>query len=145
MIFDLINKKNNDTSYKNDDLVKMLSLLIHAAKIDEKYSEDEKKIILNFIKKSSKEMTDTEMLNLLKKAEEYENNSNQILEYTREVKKMDMNKKKLVLEFLWEIILLDNKSDIYENNLMRRLCGLLYVPDKLSGEIKSNIIKRKNL
>ena len=83
MIFDLINKKNNDTSYKNDDLVKMLSLLIHAAKIDEKYSEDEKKIILNFIKKSSKEMTDTEMLNLLKKAEEYENNSNQILEYTR--------------------------------------------------------------
>tara|TARA_B100001741_G_C16492986_1_gene570653 strand:- start:614 stop:1051 length:438 start_codon:yes stop_codon:yes gene_type:complete len=145
MIFDLINKKNNDTSYKNDDLVKMLSLLIHAAKIDEKYSEDEKKIILNFIKKSSKEMTDTEMLNLLKKAEEYENNSNQILEYTREVKKMDMNKKKLVLEFLWEIILSDNKSDIYENNLMRRLCGLLYVPDKLSGEIKSNIIKRKNL
>ena len=58
---------------------------------------------------------------------------------------MDMNKKKLVLEFLWEIILSDNKSDIYENNLMRRLCGLLYVPDKLSGEIKSNIIKRKNL
>ena len=144
MIFDLINKKNNDTSYKNDDLVKMLSLLIHAAKIDEKYSEDEKKIILNFIKKSSKEMTDTEMLNLLKKAEEYENNSNQILEYTREVKKMDMNKKKLVLEFLWEIILSDNKSDIYENNLMRRLCGLLYVPDKLSGEIKLDIIKEKN-
>ena len=77
-------------------------------------------------------------------AEEYEKNSNQILEYTQEVKKMDSESKKLVLRFLWKIILSDDKSDIYENTLMRRICGLLYLPDKLSGEIKLDIIKEKN-
>ena len=73
-----------------------------------------------------------------------EKNSNQILEYTQEVKKMDSDSKKLVLRFLWKIILSDDKSDIYENTLMRRICGLLYLPDKLSGEIKLDIIKEKN-
>ena len=77
-------------------------------------------------------------------AEEYEKNSNQILEYTQEVKKIDSESKKLVLRFLWKIILSDDKSDIYENTLMRRICGLLYLPDKLSGEIKLDIIKEKN-
>ena len=81
---------------------------------------------------------------IIKSAEEYEKNSNQILEYTQEVKKMDSDSKKLVLKFLWKIILSDDKSDIYENTLMRRICGLLYLPDKLSGEIKLDIIKEKN-
>ena len=71
-----------------------------------------------------------------------EENSNQILEFTQEVKKMDFNTKRRVLEFLWKIILSDNTSDVYESNLMRRICGLLYLPDKLSGEIKLDIIRK---
>jgi len=146
MIFNLLNKKNRDDG-ANVNLIKMIALLIHAAKIDENYSEREKKIIMDFVaisSKSEKNINQEEVLRLVKKAEEYENNSNQILEYTKEVKKMSLDKKKLVLEFLWKIILSDDKSDIYESNLMRRICGLLYVPDKLSGKIKSNILKVKN-
>ena len=88
-------------------------------------------------------LSQNEIISLVEKAEEYEKNSNQILEYTQKVKKMDLNTKKLVLEFLWNIILSDDKSDIYESTLMRRICGLMYVPDKLNGEIKSNILKGK--
>jgi len=140
-------------SDKNNDLIKVICLLIHAARIDENYSEKEKKIIINFtelfLKKeierneSIKNLSQNEIISLVEKAEEYEKNSNQILEYTQKVKKMDLNTKKLVLEFLWNIILSDDKSDIYESTLMRRICGLMYVPDKLNGEIKSNILKGK--
>jgi len=140
-------------SDKNNDLIKVICLLIHAARIDENYSEKEKKIIINFtelfLKKERerneniKNLSQNEIISLIEKAEEYEKNSNQILEYTQKVKKMDLNTKKLVLEFLWNIILSDDKSDIYESTLMRRICGLMYVPDKLNGEIKSNILKGK--
>ena len=93
---------------------------------------------------SSNKKLDNEQINsLIDQAEQYEKNSNQILEFTQKVKKMDFNTKRRVLEFLWKIILSDNKSDVYESNLMRRICGLLYLPDKLSGEIKLDIIKRK--
>ena len=154
MIFNLLNKnKKNEKNNEDTNLIKMVALLIHAAKIYENYSEKEKKIIIDFalmfvekLKKSNeniKNVSREEILDLVKKAEEYENNSNQILEYTQEVKKMDTNKKQLVLEFLWKIILSDDKSDVYENTLMRRICGLLYVPDKLSGEIKLNVLKGK--
>ena len=94
---------------------------------------------------SKKNLSKNEILDLISKAEEYEKNSNQILEYTQEVKKLDLKSKQLVLEFLWKIILSDDKSDVYESTLMRRICGLLYLPDKLSGEIKSNILKRKKI
>ncbi len=140
-------------SDKNNSLMKVICLLIHAARIDENYSEKEKKIIINFtelfLKKeierneNIKNLSQNEIISLVEKAEEYEKNSNQILEYTQKVKKMDLNTKKLVLEFLWNIILSDDKSDIYESTLMRRICGLMYVPDKLNGEIKSNILKGK--
>ena len=137
-------KKNNPKD-TNENLMKMLALLIHAAKIDENYSDEEKELIINFAEMSSKEKLNKEqILSIIKSAEEYEKNSNQILEYTKEVKKMDTDNKKLVLRFLWKIILSDDKSDIYENTLMRRICGLLYLPDKLSGEIKLDIIKEKN-
>ena len=103
-----------------------------------------KKLIVNFAEMSSKDkLSRDQILSIVKSAEEYEKNSNQILEYTQEVKKMDSESKKLVLKFLWKIILSDDKSDIYENTLMRRICGLLYLPDKLSGEIKLDIIKEK--
>ena len=138
------NKKNNPEE-KNENLIKMLALLIHAARIDENYSDEEKELVINFAEMSSKKnLSIGQILLMIKSAEEYEKNSNQILEFTQEVKKMDTESKKLVLRFLWKIILSDDKSDIYENTLMRRICGLLYLPDKLSGEIKLDIIKEKN-
>jgi len=146
MIINFLDKsKKNNAKDTNENLMKMLALLIHAAKIDENYSDEEKELIVNFAEMSSKEKLNREqILSIIKSAEEYEKNSNQILEYTQEVKKMDLDSKKLILRFLWKIILSDDKSDIYENTLMRRICGLLYLPDKLSGEIKLDIIKEKN-
>ncbi len=144
MIFNLIkNKKSEKAQSENEDLMKILALLVHAAKIDENYSEKEKKLIMSFAEMSSNKKLDNEQINsLIDQAEQYEKNSNQILEFTQEVKKMDFNTKRRVLEFLWKIILSDNKSDVYESNLMRRICGLLYLPDKLSGEIKLDIIRK---
>tara|TARA_Y100000996_G_C22252711_1_gene532507 strand:- start:53 stop:496 length:444 start_codon:yes stop_codon:yes gene_type:complete len=139
------NKEENISNNKNIDTMKMVALLIHAAKIDENYSKKEKNIIINFTKMISNEQLDDEKISsIVDEAEKYEKNSNQILEYTREVKKMDLKTKELVLEFLWRIILSDDKSDVYESTLMRRICGLLYLPDKLSGEIKLRILKENN-
>jgi len=144
MIFNLIKNKNSEKAQnESEDLIKITALLIHAAKIDENYSEKEKKLIISFVEMSSNKKLDKEQISsLLDKAEQYEKNSNQILEFTQKVKKMDLNTKRRVLEFLWKIILSDNKSDVYESNLMRRICGLLYLPDKLSGEIKLDIIRK---
>ena len=145
MILNFLKKTKSSTDdNKNNDLIKIIALLIHAAKVDENYSEVEKKIIFNFVINFSKKPKE-EVLNIIKKSEEHEENSNQILEYTRSVKKMDLKLKTLVIETLWKIILSDNKSGQYESNLMRRICGLLYLPDKLSGEIKLNILKEKKL
>ncbi len=144
MILNFLKKvKSSPDNKENNDLIKVIALFIHAAKIDENYSEAEKKIIfdfaINFSKKSKQEILD-----IIKKAEEHEKNSNQILEYTRSVKKMDIKLKTSVVETLWKIILSDNKSGQYESNLMRRICGLLYLSDKLSGEIKLNLQKEKS-
>ena len=146
MILNLFKKDEElNLDEKNIDLIKMISLLIHAAKIDENYTEKEKSLIMNFIEMSSKKKLDKkEVFKLMNDAETHEKNSNQILEYTQEVKKMDLNTKKLVLEFLWKIILSDEKSDVYESTLMRRICGLLYLPDKLSGDVKLKILNEKN-
>ena len=145
MILNFLKKTKSSTDdNKNNDLIKIIALLIHAAKIDENYSEAEKKIIFNFAINFSKKPKE-EVLNIIKKSEEHEESSNQILEYTRSVKKMDLKLKILVIETLWKIILSDNKSGQYESNLVRRICGLLYLPDKLSGEIKLNILKGKKL
>ena len=146
MILNLFKKdKELNLDEKNIDLIKMISLLIHAAKIDENYTEKEKSLIMNFIEMNSKKKIDKkEVFKLMNDAETHEKNSNQILEYTQEVKKMDLNTKKLVLEFLWKIILSDEKSDVYESTLMRRICGLLYLPDKLSGDIKLKILNKNN-
>ena len=146
MILNLL-KKNKEINLENKkvDLIKMVSLLIHAAKIDENYTNKERNLIINFVEMSSKNNLDKKkILDVVNEAENYEKNSNQILEYTQEVKKMDTETKKLVLEFLWRIILSDDKSDMYESTLVRRICGLLYLPDKLSGEIKLKILKEKN-
>ena len=145
MILNFLNKtKNSASENKSDDLIKIIALMIHAARIDENYTEVEKKIIFDFVTDFSKKPKQ-EVLNIINISEQNEKNSNQILDYTKSVKKMDLNLKTLVIKTLWKIILSDNKSGQYENNLMRRICGLLYMPDKLSGEIKLKIIEEKKL
>ena len=119
------------------------ALLVHAAKIDDEYTDIEKKIIkqalinLNLIKLN-------EVDELLKIAEEKEKKSNQIIEFTREIKKNSMEFRLKIIEILWKIVYSDDKNDNFESNLIRRVCGLLYVSDKDSGMIKLKITNLKN-
>ena len=136
-------KLSNNKEKQNIELVKIVSLLIHAAKIDENYTDKEKDLIHNFINKFSEENPQNQTSSkIFEEAEKKEKDSNHILEFTREIKKMDMKIRILVLETLWEIVLSDDKSGIYESNLIRRICGLLYISDKISGEIKLSIIEK---
>ena len=129
---------------KNIELIKIVSLLVHAAKIDENYTNKERELIINFIDNFSKEgKQNIKSSEILEEAEKYEKDSNHILEFTREIKKMDLKIKTLVLKTLWQIVLSDDKSGIFESNLIRRVCGLLYIPDKISGEIKLSLINKK--
>tara|TARA_Y100000996_G_scaffold413117_1_gene400647 strand:- start:34 stop:456 length:423 start_codon:yes stop_codon:yes gene_type:complete len=128
---------------KNIELIKIVSLLVHAAKIDENYTNKERELIINFINNFSKEdKQNIKSSEILEEAEKYEKDSNHILEFTREIKKMDLKIKTLVLKTLWQIVLSDDKSGIFESNLIRRVCGLLYIPDKISGEIKLSLIDK---
>ena len=133
------NKKEN----KIDIFIKIASLLIHAAKIDEKYTDIEKKIIKKAIIKLGAEEND--LSEIFSKGEEIESDSNQLLEFTKEIKNLNQTEKREIIESLWNIIYSDSNSDMYESNLMRRLSGLLYIDDKVVGEIKqkvkSNFIK----
>ena len=116
------------------------ALLVHAAKIDEIYSEHEKILIKNFIKSYLK---DEDINNILKEAEEIENNSNQLLNFTNILKKKSIDIKVDIIKHLWKVILSDNKVDQYESNLMRRICGLIYFPDKECAEIKLKLLNAK--
>ena len=118
----------------------LAALLVHAAKIDEIYSEHEKDLIKNFIKSYLK---NDDINEVLKKAEEIENNSNQLLNYTNILKKKSLDVKKNVIESLWRVIISDNTVDQYESNLMRRVCGLIYFSDKECAEIKLKLIDLK--
>jgi len=136
-------KLSNNKDKENIELTKIVSLLIHAAKIDENYTDKEKDLINNFINKFSEENSQNKTSSeIFEEAEKQEKDSNHILEFTREIKKMDMKIRILVLETLWEIVLSDEKSGIYESNLIRRICGLLYISDKISGEVKLSIIEK---
>ena len=136
-------KLSNNKEKQSIELVKIVSLLIHAAKIDENYTDKEKDLINNFINKFSEENSQNKTSSeIFEEAEKKERDSNHILEFTREIKKMDMKIRILVLETLWEIVLSDEKSGIYESNLIRRICGLLYISDKISGEVKLSIIEK---
>ena len=123
-----------------ESIVGISALLVHAANIDENYSEHEKNLVKNFIKSYIK---DDDADQILKKAEEIENNSNQLLNYTNIIKKNSMDIKKDIIEHLWKVIISDNSIDQYESNLMRRICGLIYFPDKMSAEIKLKILNNK--
>ena len=122
-----------------ESIVGISALLVHAANIDEIYSEHEKDLIKDFIKSYIKD-NDTDQI--LKKAEEIENNSNQLLNYTNIIKKNSIEVKKDIIEHLWKVIISDNSIDQYESNLMRRICGLIYFPDKECAEIKMKLINK---
>ena len=122
-----------------ESIVGISALLVHAANIDEIYSKHEKNLIKDFIKSYIKD-DDTDQI--LKKAEEIENNSNQLLNYTNIIKKNPMDVKKDIIEHLWKVIISDNSIDQYESNLMRRICGLIYFPDKECAEIKMKLINK---
>ena len=128
--------KNLDT----ESVTGIAALLIHAAKIDEIYSEHEKSLVKDFIKSY---LGDNNIDEILKKAEEIEKNSNQLLNFTNIIKQNSMDIKKDILEHLWKVVISDNTIDQYESNLLRRICGLIYVPDKISAEIKLKLINSK--
>ena len=130
------NKNNNDT---DNSLIKITALLIHAAKIDENYTEKEKEIIRKAIVELDSK--DKNIDEVLIKAEEIEKNSNQILDFTKEVKNMSEDSKIQIIEVLWKIVYSDNNPDMYENSLMRKLSGLLYLDPKIVGDIKKRVIK----
>ena len=133
------NKKNNkvDTNF----LTKVCALLFHAAKIDENYTENEEIII----KKTLLELgcSDDDLYKIIKDAKTIEKNSNQILDFTKEVKNMTEQDKIKIVEALWSIIYSNDEADMYETNLMRRLTGLLYIDNKTMASIKEQI-KKKN-
>ena len=133
--------KKNSTETKKNFLVKTCALLIHAAKIDENYTESEVEII----KKTLLELgaKKENIIQIIKDAKFIEENSNQILDFTREVKNLPKTEKIKIIEALWSIIYSNNEADIYETNLMRRLAGLLYIDSSTMGDIKDKIKKKK--
>ena len=136
-MFDIFDKNKKDVNQDDNLYINIGALLIHVAKIDENYSEKEKEII----KKTLLELglSNDNLENIFKKSEEVEKNSNQILEFTKEVKNKDEAFKIKIVEALWKIIYADNISDMYEASLMRRLTGLLYLDSKIVGDIKDKI------
>jgi uncharacterized tellurite resistance protein B-like protein len=124
---------------KENDLIKVSALLIHAAKIDQNYSSQEQKIIKQTLREFGAD--DKNLKEILKNGEKIENDSVQILDFTREIKNMSQENKVKIIETLWRIIYSNNEADMYETNLMRRLGGLLYIESKLMGDIKKRIKK----
>ena len=140
MILKFFNK-NSEKSDINEESINIACLLIHAAKIDENYTSEEKEMIKKTVKKLYPDLENLDAV--ISKAEQKENDSNHIQEFTKDVKSLSMENKIIIIETLWRIILSDGKSDIYENNLMRRLAGLLYLDDKIVGETKVKILRNK--
>ncbi len=132
-------KKEKDKA--NDKNILVASLLVHAAKMDENYTDVEKKIILKALINLNNLNTD-QAEQLLIEAEKKVNSSNQIVEFTKEIKQESMDYKLKIIEVIWKIVYSDGTSDSYESNLIRRICGLLYVASKDSGIIRTKV---KNL
>ena len=124
---------------EKENLKKITALLVHVAKVDENYSEKEKNIIKNFIISFSYNDKDSETI--LQEAEKLESDSIQLFNFTSTIKKESLEVKTEVIEHLWKIIISDQSVDQYESSLMRRICGLIYFPDKLAGDIKLKFLK----
>ena len=124
---------------EKENLKKITALLVHVAKVDEIYSEKDKSIIKNFI--ASFSYDDNKSEEILKEAEKLESDSIQLFNFTSAIKKESLEVKTEVIEHLWKIIISDQSVDQYESSLMRRICGLIYFPDKLAGDIKLKLLK----
>ena len=129
------------SNINKESLKGITALLVHVANIDEAYTDKEKKIIKEFIASFSYNDADTE--EMLNQAEKLESDSIQLLNFTNLIKKETLEIKTEVMEHLWKIIISDQSIDQYESSLMRRICGLIYFPDKLSGDIKLKILNTK--
>ena len=127
-------------NFKKNEIIGIAALLIHAAKIDEIYSENEKKIVKDFIQNNLND--DSILQEVIAEAEKLESNSNHLLNYTKIIKDSSSKAKSEIIEQLWKILISDNKVDQYESNLMRRICGLIYFSDKECGEIKMRLLKK---
>ena len=123
-----------------ESVIGISALLVHAASIDENYSDHEKELVKEFIKSYLKNENSDE---ILKKAEDIEKNSNQLLNYTNIIKQNSLEIKKDIIEHLWKVLISDNTVDQYESNLMRRICGLIYFSDKECAEIKLKLLNSK--
>ena len=123
-----------------NSVIGISALLVHAANIDEIYSDHEKKLVKDFIKSY---LNNVDTNKILKEAELLEKNSNQLLNYTNIIKQNTLDVKKDIIEHLWKVIISDNSVDQYEANLMRRICGLIYFPDKECAEIKLKLLNSK--
>ena len=143
-MFKKIFKKEKDKNIDNKNIL-IAALLIHAAKIDDNYTDVEKEVIKKALINLNA-TTPNEAEKLLKEAEKKEQESNQIIEFTKEIKKNSMEFRLKIIEILWKIVYSDETNDAYESNLIRRVCGLLYISDKDNGIIKleiENLIKKK--
>ena len=140
-MFNIFNKKKSENE-NNVSLIAVASLLIHSAKIDENFTEKEKKIIEKSLIEMGADSKD--IPNIMKEAENKEKDSNQILNFTREIKAIDDENKKIIIEALWNIIYSDENADIYETNLMRRLTSLIYLDNRVVGDIKEKVRLKKN-
>ena len=139
-MFNLFTKEKDADKDKNHlSLISVAALLIHSAKIDENFTQKERLIIKNALIEMGADQNNLD--EILKDAELKERDSNQILEFTKEVKNKSIEEKKIVIEALWTIIYSDKNADMYEANLMRRLSGLLYLDAKIVGDIKEKIKK----
>jgi len=127
---------------ENNDLIKVAALLIHAARIDQDFSKNEEKIIEKTLLEIG--ASEENIKQIIIDGKKIEENSNQILDFTREVKNMENHNKIIIIETLWKIIYSNNEADLYETNLMRRLAGLLYIDSKVMGDIKDKIKKENS-
>ncbi len=141
-MFNIFKKTETEKENNHPSTMAVACLLVHSARIDENYTDKEKKIIKDAIIEMGAETENIDKI--IKQAEEKEKDSNQILDFTREIKNIDEEDKKIIIEALWDIIYSDEDADMYESNLMRRLSGLLYLDTKTVGDIKEKVRQKKS-
>jgi len=140
-MFNIFKKENTEKESNHPSIMAVACLLIHSAKIDENYTDKEKKIIKDAVVEMGANAKEID--GIIRDAEEKEKDSNQILDFTREIKNIDEEDKKIIIEALWDIIYSDEDADMYETNLMRRISGLLYLDPKVVGDIKEKVSQKK--